>query len=901
MDSQDISVLDMVKKLNIVPSYGWEARFDRKCKKKCRPFTIPRPSQIKDILGMSFRYAFQFYIKKRYIEHRLPFIDAISHVPWRPIYGVPIGGIGCGSIGRGFRGEFCRSSLIPGIYCYDIQPVDQFIVTVRKNNVIIYNQVLSPLTKPPSNGKGLRKWIWGFRPENGYYIGLYPRSWTVYEIPELQLTLVCQQISPVIPHDYQVTCLPVAIFHWKILSWSSENLKVTITFSWRGPDPHQRNKSSDSSKSLYLSENKIDHNATNSHVSTSKNSSSSYSQRSTPFSSGSNVVGCLLERTVGNELACCFGIAAKSTDRVEVSRCPGFYFHDKSLINAPIYRKRLEHNSDINGSGHSSPVSYLSYTEAPSASQFWNNLQSSVIPPDFHAIGYTVSLDCEAAIPPKLAIAVSATTTVPRCKTIGDLDPSQSELEFAVTWHSPVVKFRTGDVVYTRRYVRWFPVDGISGAKSLLNHALDNWRQWVHKIEDWQNPILSNPSLPDWYKSALFNELYYLSDGGTVWLDPIQVDCFKSDLVNCIPLDLVRGYKNGVDLDPYKLTGRKIKTPTTVTEDVKVDSWDHRARLAREMGLFAYLEGHEYRMYNTYDVHHDASWALIKLWPKLQLALNYDCADLTIAEDPTAVYYIYGGKTYSRSSECAVVHDFGDPEDEPWRCTNAYIMFPTDAWKDLNSKLILQVWRDWRITHDHQYLLYMLPIVSRILRKSLVAWDSDNDGLIENSKFPDQTYDAWVGKGLTAYTGGIWLACLYAALDMLTWCLNSDSPVYNQIVNTTDDAQRQWREVKDEIQMLFIRARNTYDSKLWTGSYYAFQTDYATRQKVIMAGQLSGYWFARVTGVPLNVVCFGKFPSKCVVMKAAFNWFVIYKINLKYKRRIFLSINSRLILHSDKY
>ena len=24
---------------------------------------------------------------------------------------------------------------------------------------------------------------------------------------------------------------------------------------------------------------------------------------------------------------------------------------------------------------------------------------------------------------------------------------------------------------------------------------------------------------PTWYKSALFNELYYVSDGGTVWLD----------------------------------------------------------------------------------------------------------------------------------------------------------------------------------------------------------------------------------------------------------------------------------------------------------------------------------------------------------------------------------------------
>ena len=27
--------------------------------------------------------------------------------------------------------------------------------------------------------------------------------------------------------------------------------------------------------------------------------------------------------------------------------------------------------------------------------------------------------------------------------------------------------------------------------------------------------------LPTWYKSALFNELYFVSDGGTVWVDAV--------------------------------------------------------------------------------------------------------------------------------------------------------------------------------------------------------------------------------------------------------------------------------------------------------------------------------------------------------------------------------------------
>ncbi len=97
-------------------------------------------------------------------------------------------------------------------------------------------------------------------------------------------------------------------------------------------------------------------------------------------------------------------------------------------------------------------------------------------------------------------------------------------------------------------------------------------------------------SLPDWYKSALFNETYFVADGGSVWLD--------------------------------------VSEDTTLPEHV------------RKWGRFGYLEGyssvffvvlylwiilgHEYRMVNTYDVHFYASFALIQLWPELELSIQYD-------------------------------------------------------------------------------------------------------------------------------------------------------------------------------------------------------------------------------------------------------------------------------------
>ena len=35
-------------------------------------------------------------------------------------------------------------------------------------------------------------------------------------------------------------------------------------------------------------------------------------------------------------------------------------------------------------------------------------------------------------------------------------------------------------------------------------------------------------------------------------------------------------------------------------------------------------------MYNTYDVHHYASFAFIMLWPKLQLSIQYDMGKLLL-------------------------------------------------------------------------------------------------------------------------------------------------------------------------------------------------------------------------------------------------------------------------------
>lgn len=49
---------------------------------------------------------------------------------------------------------------------------------------------------------------------------------------------------------------------------------------------------------------------------------------------------------------------------------------------------------------------------------------------------------------------------------------------------------------------------------------------------------------------------------------------------------------------------------------------------------FYSFPGQEYRMYNTYDVHFYASFALVMLWPKLALSLQYDIGEWSAVLPP---------------------------------------------------------------------------------------------------------------------------------------------------------------------------------------------------------------------------------------------------------------------------
>lgn len=155
-------------------------------------------------------------------------------------------------------------------------------------------------------------------------------------------------------------------------------------------------------------------------------------------------------------------------------------------------------------------------------------------------------------------------------------------------------------------------------------------------------------------------------------------------------------------------------------------------------------------MYNTYDVHFYASFAFIMNWPLLQKILQYDMRDAIFAEIPEKVKMLYNGEVVERKVPNTVPHDIGDPGEEPFILLNSYPIHDVSQWRDLNSKFVLQVFRDAFIGNmDDSSIAYLRDMYDAcyiVMHKS-EQFDIDGDGLIENSGLPDQTFDSWIMTG----------------------------------------------------------------------------------------------------------------------------------------------------------
>jgi non-lysosomal glucosylceramidase len=235
------------------------------------------------------------------------------------------------------------------------------------------------------------------------------------------------------------------------------------------------------------------------------------------------------------------------------------------------------------------------------------------------------------------------------------------------------------------------------------------------------------------------------------------------------------------------------------------------------------LEGIEYIMWCTYDVHFYASFALLNLFPKIELSIQRDFARAVLFEDKRKVKFLADGTWGIRKVKGAVPHDLGT--HDPWHEMNAYNIHDTSKWKDLNPKFVLQVYRDFAATNDLVFAREVWPSIYTAM-EYMDQFDRDGDGMIENDGFPDQTYDAWTVRGVSAYSGCLWLAALQAAATMAHRLGHHD--------------------VAQKYKLKFMKAKLVYESKLWNGSYF----NYDSSSRSIQADQLAGQWYTAAAGLP---------------------------------------------------
>ena len=124
-------------------------------------------------------------------------------------------------------------------------------------------------------------------------------------------------------------------------------------------------------------------------------------------------------------------------------------------------------------------------------------------------------------------------------------------------------------------------------------------------------------------------------------------------------------------------------------------------------------------------------------------------------------------ETMQRKVAGSAPHDLGSPTEDPFVNVNQYNYQDVSNWRDLNSKYVLMIWRDyvWSGSKDDEFLRYTWSAV-KLAMEHLRQYDTDGDGLIENGGFPDQTYDNWVARGESAYSGSLYLAALRATSEI---------------------------------------------------------------------------------------------------------------------------------------
>ncbi len=689
-------------------------------------------------------------------------VRTASNLDDGPWHGMPLGGFGAGCIGRSSRGDFNLWQVDGGEHIFQSIPACQFSVFEQSANSP--SQAYALCTEPPRD-RTLEAWQWylasggdketwgqgdlgrGDRSiaNTGKYHALYPRSWFVYE-KVFQTELTCEQFSPILAQNYQETSYPVAVFDWTAHNPTDAPITIAIMLTWQNMVGWFTNA------------------VKSPQVQLRDDGSPVYEYQPRLGDSKGN-----FNQLVGDAeyTACVLGRVDSGTlEEGEGQWCIATLKHPSVEVF---------HHTRWNPTSTGEDV-WQSFAEDGSLSNQVDETPASE--------GEQIA----AAIAVRFTLQPGETRTIP----------------FVLAWDFPITEFASG-VKYYRRYTDFFGQTG-KNAFAIAAAALQKYQFWQQQIQSWQQPILERSDLPPEFKMALFNELYDLTSGVTLWSAASKQD---------------------------------------------------------PIGQFAVVECIDYRWYESLDVRLYGSFALLMLWSELEKSVIRAFARaIPTSDDRTRVigyYYTIGAESplAVRKIAGATPHDLGAPNEHPWEKTNYTSYQDCNLWKDLSCDFVLQVYRDFLLTgaDDVEFLVECWDAVVETLNY-LKTFDLDADGIPENSGAPDQTFDDWRLQGVSAYCGGLWLAALEAAIAISDVLLtNHRSEVKPKALDAKN--AKEVLQQRSVFEGWLTLSKPIYQEKLWNGQYYRLDSE--SGSDVVMADQLCGQFYARLLKLP-DIV-----PSDCAL------------------------------------
>ncbi|MEY3462229.1 MAG: hypothetical protein RLZZ468_7, partial [Cyanobacteriota bacterium] len=522
-----------------------------------------------------------------------------------PNHGMPLGGFGAGCIGRGPDGSFNLWHLDGGEHWFGTLPDCQFALFENNGSS---SRAHALAVKPtadasrPEGGEPLPAWSWypasstdsnGHLRPTGTYAARYPLSWTRYE-GVFDAEVRCEAFSPILPGDYRRSSYPVAVFVWTLRNPTSAPLDLSLLLSWRNTTGWFTN-TDPSAEVHFRDDGSPEHNYVPA-IGASRGQRNRWVEQA-------GLKGVLLE-----------GERSQPIGEGQGQWC----------IAAPD-----EATLQQTGVSHLSIQRCSRWNPAGDGSELWGPFARHGSIPDSNNDRASGDQD-----PASAALAVKLR-----------LEPGASlEIPLVISWDLPVTAFATG-TQSLRRHTDFFGASGTAAA-AIAAEALAGWRDWRAQIEAWQRPVLERSDLPEPLRMALFNELYDLASGGTLW-------------TAATPLDPV--------------------------------------------GRFGVLECLDYAWYESLDVRLYGSFALLQLWPELDKSVLRSFARAIPAADPTPRpigWYFTQGKgrvEAARKLAGATPHDLGAPNERPWDASNYTAYQDCNLWKDLASDFVLQVWRTFKL------------------------------------------------------------------------------------------------------------------------------------------------------------------------------------------------------------